>query len=248
MSSSEPPNVSADAEVETAARNLAADLAQFWQDRLGDSLLGVYLIGSLAHGGFNRRYSDIDVALLTEEGLSESLIAACRDEAARLAPDLAPKLSLFWADRGFTKGRFPPLDRLDYLDRAVILAERERVVPPRPTLSEVRAYLSGRPFTAWAERAAHFAALDRLEPADHKPYLRSQLYPARFVFSWRTGDVASNDVAVASVGADPPVGLDPGPIERAMAVRLAAADPDELFGDRGRLPGQVAACRTLMLL
>jgi predicted nucleotidyltransferase len=33
-------------------------------------LLGAYLIGSLAHAGFSRRYSDIDIALVTETGLS----------------------------------------------------------------------------------------------------------------------------------------------------------------------------------
>ncbi len=246
MNDPQPPASTADREVEAAARDLAAALALFWQNRLGDALLGAYLIGSLAHGGFNRRYSDIDVALVSEDGLSEAMIAECRDEAARVAPELAPKLSLFWADRGFTKGRFPPLDRLDYLERAVILCERERVALPRPTLAEVRTYLSGRPFTIWAERAARFAALDRLEPSDHKPYLRAQLYPARFVFSWRTGDVTSNDTAVAHVTADPPDGLDPEPISRAMAVRLAAADPDALFGERGCLPGQVAACKALM--
>lgn len=235
-----------DDNVRAAACDLAGALVAHLQRQLGPALLGAYLIGSLCHGGFSRRYSDIDVALVTENGLSEAMIAASRDEAARLAPELAPKLSLFWADRGFTRGRFPPLDRLDYLDRAVVLTERERVEAPRPTLAEVRAYLSGRPFTTWAERSARFAALGRLEPADHKPYLRAQLYPARFVFSWRTGDVTSNDTAVAHVTADPPDGLDPGPIARAMAVRLAAADPDELFGERGCLPSQVAACKALM--
>jgi hypothetical protein len=44
------------------ARNEAIDFArrlvQRWQETLGTDLLGAYLIGSLAHGGFNRRYSD----------------------------------------------------------------------------------------------------------------------------------------------------------------------------------------------
>lgn len=41
-----------------AARDFAVALAARWQARLGDALLGVTLIGSLAHGGFSRRYSD----------------------------------------------------------------------------------------------------------------------------------------------------------------------------------------------
>lgn len=236
----------ADNDVEARARELAARVAAHWERTLGPALLGAYLIGSLAHGGFNRRYSDIDLALVTEEGIGEAMIDAAGAEARRIDPDLAPKLSLFWADRGFSKGRFPPLDRIDYLDHAVPLELRERVNPARPTLGEVRDYLKGRPFETWAERSARFAALDRLEPQDHKPYLRAQLYPARFVFSWMTGDVASNDAAVAYLEAHLPEGLDPGPIERALTCRRAAADPDNLFGLRGRLPGQVDALRGLM--
>ena len=41
-----------------AARDLARAVGDQWETRLGAGLLGVYLIGSLAHGGFSRRYSD----------------------------------------------------------------------------------------------------------------------------------------------------------------------------------------------
>ena len=124
-----------------AAREFAAALAARWQALLGDNLLGVYLLGSLAHGGFSRRYSDIDVAVVTEAGLTPADFDAMRAEAAAISPELAAKVSIFWTDRGFSIGRFPPLDRADYLDHGVTLIERERVTPPRPGLDEVRAYL-----------------------------------------------------------------------------------------------------------
>jgi hypothetical protein len=54
----------------TAAMDFARRIVPFWQAELGSELLGAYLIGSLAHGGFSRRYSDIDMALVTEAGLS----------------------------------------------------------------------------------------------------------------------------------------------------------------------------------
>ena len=44
----------------TEAIDFARRLVRHWQDALGTELLGAYLIGSLAHAGFNRRYSDID--------------------------------------------------------------------------------------------------------------------------------------------------------------------------------------------
>src|SRR5581483_2400606 len=41
-----------------AAHDFAQALAPRWSAQLGSNLLGVYLLGSLAHGGFSRRYSD----------------------------------------------------------------------------------------------------------------------------------------------------------------------------------------------
>jgi predicted nucleotidyltransferase len=237
---------SADDAARAAALDFAQGLKAFWEARLGDGLLGVYLIGSLAHGGFNRRYSDIDMAVIAEEGLDDITIDAMKEEAARLSPELAPKLSLFWADREFSVGRFPPLDLMDYLDGPLVLSERQRLQPARPTLEEVRTYLRGRPFTQWAERAAAFVELDKLDPENHKPYLRAHLYPARFVYSWITGAMGSNDDAVSFVEGDAPDGLDVALIGRALQCRHDASDPDMLFPDRTVLPDQVAACAALI--
>ncbi len=235
-----------DDDVRDEAGEFAKGMAAFWQGRLGAELLGVYLLGSLAHGGFNRRYSDVDMAVISEHGLSEQLREEARTEAARLSHALAPKLSLFWTNRSFAIGRFPPLDRADYLDHGVVLVERERVQPSRPTLEEVRDYLRGRPFANWAERARKFAALDHLEAEDHKPYLRAHLYPARFVYSWMTGKMVSNDVAVEFVHESRPAGLDVDVVAQALQCRLEAADPNGLFPARDVLPGQVEACSRLI--
>ncbi len=228
------------------ALEFAHAMAAFWEERLGPRLLGFYLIGSLAHGGFNRRYSDIDLALLAENGLSETLLDRARAHGVSLSPEPASKLSLFWSDRRFSVGRFPPLDRVDYLDHAVALVEREPVRPERPSVDDIRAYLRGAPFAIWAERAARFATLDRLEAEDHKPYLRALLYPARFVYSWSTGRMASVDDAVAYLDECRPAGLDVGLMARALQCRCRSADPDDLFGERKSLPGQIDACRRLI--
>ena len=229
-----------------AALDFADAMAAFSDDRLGPRLLGFYLIGSLAHGGFNRRYSDIDLALLAENGLDDTMIEEMRAHGVSVSPELASKLSLFWSDRRFSAGRFPPLDRVDYLDHAVALVEREAVRPKRPSVDDIRAYLRGAPFEVWAERAGRLATLDRLEAEDHKPYLRALLYPARFVYSWSTGQIASVDDAVAYLDQCRPAGLDIGLIARALRCRSRSADPDDLFGERKSLPGQVDACRRLI--
>jgi len=169
-----------------------------------------------------------------------------QEAAAELSPEQASKLSIFWADRKFSAGRFPPLDRLDLLDHAASLMEVEAVRPDRPSRVEIRDYLGGAPFETWASNAARFAAWEALEPENHKPYLRAHLYPARFVYSWMTGRIASNDVAVAFLQNNCPEGLDVDLVARAMQCREAARDPDMLFADRGKLPEQVGACARLM--
>ena len=230
----------------TAAIDFARCLVRRWQEALGTELLGAYLIGSLAHAGFSRRYSDIDVALVTTAGLSARALDRLRSEALALSPDWGPKVSVFWTDQHFSLGRFPPLDRIDYLDHAVALVERERVQPARPTLEEIRHYLRGAPFASWAERARSFAAAETLEPKVHKAYLRTLLYPGRFCYSWMTGLMGSNDDAVAFLSERHAAGLDVGSIERALQCRQSAADPNALFPARKVLPSQINACAALL--
>src|SRR5580700_9078758 len=144
----------------TAAIDFSRRLVLHWQETLGAELLGAYLIGSLAHAGFSRRYSDIDTALVTTAGLSPQVLDRLRSEALALSADWGPKVSIFWTDRHFSFGRFPPLDRIDYLDHAVALLERECARPARPTLEEIHNYLSGAPFVSWVERARSFATAE----------------------------------------------------------------------------------------
>lgn len=224
------------------ARGFARGMADYWQEQLGERMLGFYVIGSLAHGGFSTRYSDIDVGLVSTDGVTPNEIEAMRQHARKRTPDLASKLSLFWTDRGFAIGRFPPLDRVDYLEHAQPLIERERAAPPRPSRDDIRTYLRGQPLDAWREQIARVSALSALDDATRRTYIRAQLYPARFLYSWHTGRMASNDEAVAFLHAQPQPGIDLDLIDRALDCRRGNRPSDELFGERGKLAGQLAAC------
>ena len=90
------------------------------------------------------------------------------------------------------------------------------------------------------------ARVNEIMAASHKPYLRAQLYPARFVYSFMTGRMGSNDTAVAWLKDRAPPGLDFALIAAALDCRRAAADPDVLFASRVALPRQVAACAALI--
>ena len=90
----------------TAAIDFADCIVPFWKAELGPELLGIYVMGSLAHGGFCRRYSDIDIAVVTEAGLSTRTLARVRGEAIAVSADLGPRLSVFWTDRHLASADF----------------------------------------------------------------------------------------------------------------------------------------------
>jgi predicted nucleotidyltransferase len=225
-----------------AAREFTERIAERWWSDFEGRLLGVYRIGSLAHGGFTARYSDIDVAVIAAAPLDATELERMRAAAAEVSSELAVKLSIFWADRSFRAGRLPPLDRADYLDHGRAIIERESVRPERPTLAEIRDYLRGGPLELWAEQSRALRELSALGPNDHKPYLRCLLYPARFLYSWRTGAMAANDDAVEFLRRHPVPALDVALIERALQCRRENRDLDALFPERLRLDHQLRAC------
>lgn len=217
-------------------------LGELWSRDVGGRLCGIYRIGSLAHGGFNSRYSDIDIAVIVDEPLTTDELDLMHARARELSSALAAKLSIFWADRSFRAGRFPPLDRMDYLDHAAPIVERERIHPERPTLESIRAYLRGEPLTNWTGQVRRFMAQSVLGPDEHKPYVRCLLYPARFLYSWASGAMASNDDAVSFVRPAGIAGLDVDLIARALQFRQESRDLDALFPERMKLAGQLSAC------
>lgn len=236
-----------DTATRAAVQAFAHRVAELADGELGPRLLGVYLIGSLAHGGFSARYSDIDMAFIVQEPFTAAELDRLRQLASAHSAELTSRLSIFWTDRNFSAGRFPPLDRIDTIDHGIALIERQRVMPPRPTLAEVHAYLAGPPFENWSRDALRLSALDRLADDDRKRYLRALLYPARFLYSWRTGRISSNDDAVAFLRHEPPAGLDVNLIARALQCRIDGGDPAILFAERSKLRNLVEGCRQLTI-
>jgi len=224
------------------ARAFTQAIGERWWSEFAGRLLGVYCIGSLAHGGFSARYSDIDMAVIAEEPLDAAALDRMHAVAADVSSELMAKLSIFWADRHFRAGRFPPLDRVDYHDHGVAILERERIRPTRPSLPEIRDYLRDTPLEQWGKQSRHYCELPELGANDHKPYLRCLLYPARLLYSWTTGAMASNDDAVQFLRRHPVPDLDLDLIERALECRRENRDLDALFPQRSRLDHQYAVC------
>ena len=125
-------------------------------------------------------------------------------------------------------------------------------LPPRPharpisRVNRIPSRASGfKPFENWSNDAARISALDRLVDADRKRYLRALLYPARFLYSWTTGSICSNDEAVSFLQRQPPAGLDVDLIARALQCRIGGGEPAALFAERSKLRQFVEVCRAL---
>jgi hypothetical protein len=120
------------------------------RDRLGDGLLSAYAIGSLAHGGFSPAVSDVDLALLTDDGVV--VARDVREISARVVADvragglaLADRLSIFhspWA--AFrdppAEARFPPIDRYDLVHFGILVdgTDHRPTYAVAPTADEIR--------------------------------------------------------------------------------------------------------------
>lgn len=178
------------------------------RERLGDGLLSAYAIGSLAHGGFSRAVSDVDLALLTDYA------AAARDVgeiAALVAADvrasglaLAERLSIFHAPWAAFRdpppdARFPPIDRYDLVRCGILVhgVDHRPRFGVAPTSEQIR------------EHAVAYA-LDRVTPAQLAADLRGLedggvtvhdatklvLWPVRLQHVCDTGEANGNAAAV----------------------------------------------------
>src|SRR5688500_11353615 len=173
-----------------------------WRDRL----VAAYALGSLAHGGFSA-VSDVDVGFV----LDDPLLATDGDRVAELTDSMkasnkpfADRLSVFWGSTlslsGVTSGgRFPPLDRLDLKKYGRLLVGKDvRASLPLPTQRELvvaGAELALRRLASH-EVTGKLRSPESLIRSDQKTLTRLILWPVRFLFTARTGDVGRNEAAV----------------------------------------------------
>ncbi len=217
-------------------------VAVHFQAQLGESLLEVYKLGSLAHGGFSRIYSDIDIGILMSCPQPPPEMDRKISEAKIFHWDFGKKLSVFWANPDFTWGRLPVMDRLDLLDHGVPLLGNYKAEFARPTKAEIHRGLRDSLEKSYLSRLPELSVLNALPVEKRKPYIRSILYPARLIYTWDNLAVDSNDRAVDYLHRVQPSGLDLKPIDMALACRREECSADEVFALGTDLDRQFEAC------
>ena len=220
--------------------------ASIWKDRL----VAAYALGSLAHGGFSPHVSDVDVGFVLADPLddtdSETVMRITSGIRASGMP-LGDKLSIFWGSPATLSGtagggRFPPLDIFDLKQFGRLLAGRDITPLVRsPTLRELIVSTAGFALRVLSTSEVMSLLRDpmRLANAETKKLTKLVLYPARFLFTARTGQVGMNDRAVAHFTA-----VESGPVSdlvgKGLEWRFTPPHPGdravaELLGD-GVLP------------
>ncbi|MDP6559458.1 MAG: hypothetical protein QF619_04965 [Candidatus Binatia bacterium] len=207
-------------------------LANFFKIKLGVTLVEVYKLGSLAHGGFSHIYSDLDVGLLLNCPNPPEGMAGLISEAKELDLTYGRKLSVFWGNPEHEWGRLPVLDRIDLLDHGVPLLNNHKPIFKRPDTNDIHQALLQSIEKSWKPRITELAQLTELEAKDRKPYVRCLLYPARMIYSWDCLKIDSNDKAVEYLHEVKPSGLDLHPIKLALECRYDRYTPEKIISER----------------
>ena len=96
----------------------------------GDRCTAVYVMGSLARGDFSESASDIDIGIVLKDPLLDSdlqFIEQIETDALQKHHAVKNQVSIFWGSIDSLNGihdfgRYPPFDRLDLIDHALLLA------------------------------------------------------------------------------------------------------------------------------
>ena len=206
----------------------------------------MYVIGSLAHGGFSPAVSDVDVALLVDRcdaSVPATVAAVVTAVRSELGPGLADRLSIFSGDWGSfatppPSARMGPIDRLDLIEHGLLVdgVDRRAADGIRPTrdelLAETAAYLARLPTGP--------RDLDELIAAGPRELTRTVLYPVRFLYTHATGRAGANQDAVAwyrehggphAALAQAALAWRSGHVESGPARRLLEQHLDALYGE-----------------
>jgi hypothetical protein len=174
----------------------------------GTRLVAAYALGSLAHGGFSIHVSDVDLGLVLADPLEAGDAEAVRSLVDRVKAGgglLSDRLSVFWGSPATLAGRaqggrFPPVDLLDLKEHGRLLAGthvRDEVRAPTPAEMVVAAAQQALARFATDEATAQWRDPAPLVAAGVRALTKRVLFPVRYLYTARTGQIGRNEESVA---------------------------------------------------
>ncbi|NES84803.1 MAG: nucleotidyltransferase domain-containing protein [Moorea sp. SIO2B7] len=173
---------------------------------LKERCVAVYIMGSLARGGFSEIVSDIDIGIIIEEPIEQEdkiTIDKIKTRYIQKYPSVKNNISIFWGSvdslNGVVdEGRFPPFDRIDLIDHGLLI-EGTDIKPNliRPSKKELE--IAGAKFAlnylGTEEKIREFNECSLMASKGDVYITKTILFPARFIYLARTGKIAGNDVS-----------------------------------------------------
>lgn len=107
--------------------NLAKKISQYCFKQVGKRMLSCYILGSIAHGGYIRNVSDIDIAIIFKELYhnDNQLIDKIIEYIHTSRWKLSKRVSIFWGSlesiNDKTAGRFYIFDVIDLVENGILI-------------------------------------------------------------------------------------------------------------------------------
>lgn len=175
-------------------------------ERFKDRCTSIYAMGSLARGGFSELSSDIDIGIILDGPIKSEdneQINKIQFDVMEKHSEVSNEVSIFWGSissiNGVTdEGRYPLFDRVDLLDHGLLLSGKDiRTQLKNPSKKEldISSALFALEYLETEEMANDFSNSQSI--IDKGPVYTSKivLYPCRFIYLQRTGEIAGNDVS-----------------------------------------------------
>ena len=185
---------------------LINNITESAQETLGTRCISIYLMGSLARGGFSKVASDIDIGIILggkPQEVDLSTIEEIQSSAVGNYPQINNKVSIFWGTIGSINGvvdagRYPPFDRLDLIDHALLLSGaevRDQLIRPTKEELEIASAEFSIEYLGSNERINEFMNCELITNKGAVYVTKTILFPTRFIYLAKTGEIAGNDVS-----------------------------------------------------
>lgn len=191
---------------EAHAREIVEDVAIRAEQLFGPNLQGVFVIGSLAHGGFSPESSDIDLALILKQvdsGTALTVAELREDATAHVHTPLSKRVSIFWSDTAHLRHGQGRHMRLGAVDRADLLLSgvcvRGKELSDRSTLpTRDELVTEGANFAAEKLDARHLSqSAETLVAGGARAASKYVLFPVRLLYTLHTGEIGLNAASAA---------------------------------------------------
>ncbi len=184
-------------------RALVSLIGQTSLDQFKQRCRAVYIMGSLARGGFSEAASDIDIGIVLQGPLQpgdQAQIDKVLSTSVTQYPDVKNNVSIFWGsvesiNGASGDGRYPPFDRLDLIDHALLVNGidiREQLTRPSKQALETASAKFALAYLGNTERIEEFFACDQIAAKGTVYITKTILFPARFIYLQQSGEVAGN--------------------------------------------------------